>query len=248
MKNLRKSVYAAMALVLVFVAGGCGTGSNVPGIMTGNTGNSVIGKGTAIVPGTSAITGTNNAVIDRRNPAANTGTYPGMNLGVNNRTNTGTNLGANLRKNLGMNPGMNNLTYPGAKTGTNLSANPGTGFVPKVTGTAGNKAYKDGIYTASGNTVNGANKATVTISRGKIEKVVLRSYNKAGKEVNYNTISGKRTGGKTLPNLNSIRDNIQRQVISKQNANVVMGKSNAAKTTTDSWISDIRKALDQAKI
>lgn len=246
MKNLRKTGYAAMALTLVFAAVGCGTGSNVPGTMTGNTGNAMIGTGTAIVPGTSAITGTNNAVIDRRNLGANTGTYPGMNLNANNRTNTGANLGTTVRKNLGINSGTNAPMYPGARTGTNLSANQGTGFVPGVTGTAGNKGYKDGSYTMSVNTATGSDKATVTITHGKIEKVALRSYDKAGKEVNYNTISGMKTG-KTTPNLNSIRNDIQRQVVSKQDANVVMSKNNTAKTTVDAWITAVKKALDKAK-
>jgi uncharacterized protein with FMN-binding domain len=243
MKNLRKTGYAAMALMLVFAAGGCGTASNVPGTMTGRTGNSVIGTGTAIVPGTSAITGTNNVVIDRRNLGAATGN-PGMNLGVNNRTNTGTNLGTTLRRDLG----INSLgTIPGTRVGTNINASPGTGFVPKVTGTAGNKGYKDGSYTMSANTANGTDKATVTISQGKIEKVVLRSYDKAGKEVNYNTITGKKASKMTTPNLNSIRNDIQRQVISKQDANVVMSKNNVAKATTDAWITAVKRALDKAK-
>lgn len=240
MKNTQKSVCAAMALMLVFVTGGCGTGSNLPGTMTGNTRNSVIGTGTSIVPGTSAITGTNNAAI-------NTRMNPGMNLGVNNRTNTGTNLGANLQKNLGLNPGTSNLTNPGTRVGTNLTANPGTGLVPKLTSTASNKRYKDGSYTISGNTINGTNKATVKITQGKIEKVVLQSFDKAGKEVNYKTITGK-TGKTTTPNLNSIRYEIQKQMISKQDANIVINKNNTAKTTTDSWISDAKKALEKAKI
>lgn len=244
MKNLRKTGYAAMALILAFVAGSCGTGSNVPGAMTGNTGNSVIGTGTATVPGTSAITGTNNAVVGRRNTGAATG-YEGMNLNAyNRRTNTGTNLGTTIRRDLGMNIGTNNPPYPG--TGTNLSASPGTGYVPKLTGTAGNKGYKDGNYTMSVNSANGTEKATVTITRGLVSKVDLRSYDKAGKEVNYNSITGK-NAGTTSPNLNSIRNNVQKQVILKQDANVVMGRNTVAKATTDAWITAVKKALDKAR-
>ncbi len=242
MKNLRKTGYAAMALLLVFVAGGCGMGrSTIPGTMTGSTGNAMIGTGTAIVPGTSAITGINNSVIGRRNPGVNTGTTSGMNLGTNYRTNTGTNLSKSLGTNLG------SLTNPGTKVGTNTSTSPGTGFVPKGFATAGNKGYKDGSYTMSANTASGSDKATVTILKGKIKKVDLRSYDKAGNEVNYNTITGNRTSKKTSQNLNSIRNDIQRQVISRQDSNVTMNKNNAAKATTDAWISAVRKALDKAK-
>lgn len=164
MKNLRKTGCMATALILVFALGGCVTGSNVP--RTGTTGYG-IGTGTAIVPGTTAITGTNT----------------GMNIG--------TNLGSNLRRNLGTNLGTN-TAIPGTNlTGTNLTGTTGTGVVPNELGTAG-KAYKDGTYTATG--ANGTDNATLTIYGGKITKVDFTAANgryKAGLKAIRDDISNQ---------------------------------------------------------
>lgn len=102
--------------------------------------------------------------------------------------------------------------------------------------------YKDGTWEAKGEmTEHGYEAVEVTTKAGKIESIDLKRIDADENEVDYDEWDGSGD----LPNLKEVREDMAKEMIEKQSADVdtVAG----ATSSGDNWIKLVKEALDQAK-
>ncbi|MDK2799040.1 MAG: hypothetical protein PWQ70_659 [Clostridiales bacterium] len=108
--------------------------------------------------------------------------------------------------------------------------------------------YKDGTYTAQGEKWQyGYENATVVIKNGQITQVILRRFDRQGKEIDYNEWTGQEVNevtGKLKTNLKQARTYLANRIVDSQSYDV--DNVTGATISSINWKLSVQRALEQA--